>query len=299
MKNNDIYLYGMVLITNSFLLRDNFPEPDTYSEFTKLYRLPGGETGTAATVLANFGCSVIMDGTYLGNYTYTRIKEFYKDKTVDISHMYYDESFDGLEDYVFIDKNTRTPFGTFGEYYSNGLKRWNNPKVDDILSSKVAGIDPWFGEMTSKVVHTCKDNDIPYVTIDCPYDSEVHKNCAVNILSNEFLAPNYPGADRDELFEKYINSTDGLVIFTLGSKDIAYGRKGDKEVKHLSPFKVDVVSTLGAGDSFKAGCIYALLQNMNDDDTVRFAAATAASACTAFPLPLNPPTLDRVNAILS
>jgi len=296
MKNTDVYLYGMILITNSFLLKDRYPEADTYAEIAKKYILPGGETGTAATVLASLGCNVLMDGTYMGTKTYPLITDFYKDKSVDTSKLHLDPSFDGLEDYVIIDKNTRTPFGMFGGYYSDGLKRWNEPKEIDILSSKVVGLDPWFGEQTEKVVHICKDNHIPYVTIDCPYDSEAHRYSSVNILSNEFIEPNYKNQDRNELFQKYIDNSDGLVIFTLGAKDIMYGRNSGL-IKHFKPYSVPVISTLGAGDTFKAGCVYALLQGMDDDATVRFAADAAACACTVFPLPLNPPTLNKIKEL--
>ncbi len=299
MKKYDAYLYGMILITNSFLLKGSYPVADTYGEIRKRYALPGGETGTAATILSNFGCNVIMDGTYMGNRTYPQIIDFYQGKSVNTSRLYLDKSFDGLEDYVIIDQNTRTPFGIFEDYYSNGLKRWNDSVEEDILNSRVAGIDPWFGDKAMKVVQICKENHIPYVTIDCPYDSELHKYCSVNVLSNEFISVQYPDADRDELFEKYTANTDGLVIFTLGARDIVYGRKGpSEERKHFKPYSITVVSTLGAGDSFKAGCIYALVQNMKDDDLVHFAAATAACACTVFPLPLNPPRLDQINELI-
>ncbi|NLV35204.1 MAG: carbohydrate kinase family protein [Clostridiaceae bacterium] len=296
MKKNDVYLYGMILITNSFLLRDAYPEPDTYGEITQKYSLPGGETGTCATVLANYGCSVIMDGTYMGKNTYPQILKFYQDKSVDTSRLFFEADYDGLEDYVLIDKNTRTPFGTFAQYYSDGLKRWNRPLDEDIIASRVAGIDPWFEDQTLKVSRICKANGIPYVTIDCPYDSELHQNSSINVISNEFISTNYKDADRSSLFEKYISNTEGLVFFTLGSKDIMYGRKGQVP-RHFKPYTIDVVSTLGAGDCFKAGCVYALLQNMSDEDTVRFAAATAACACSVFPLPLNPPTLEKVRAL--
>lgn len=296
MKTNDVYLYGMILITNSFLLRDAYPEPDTYGEITHKYRLPGGETGTCATVLASYGCSVIMDGTHMGTNTYPQIIKFYQDKSVDTSRLFFDPDYDGLEDYVLIDRNTRTPFGTFAGYYSDSLKRWNEPLEANITASKVAGLDPWFEAQTLKVARICKTNSIPYVTIDCPYDSELHQCSGINVLSNEFISMNYKDIDRNSLFEKYTSNTDGLVIFTLGAKDIMYGR-AKQEVRHFRPYAVDVVSTLGAGDSFKAGCVYALLQNMNDDDTVRFSAATAACACSVFPLPLNPPTLDMVKAL--
>ena len=296
MDHNNIYLYGMILITNSFLLKDSYPKPDTYGEISKNYSLPGGETGTAATILSNLGCQVVMAGTYMGTHTYPQIVDFYKSKSVDTSKLYLDSTFNGLEDYVLIDKNTRTCFGTFDEYYSNGRIRWNEPQLNDILSSKVVGLDPWFGDMTHKVAVMCKEHHIPYVTIDCSYDCDTHKYSSINVLSNEFLSSYYKEDDRNLLIQKYIENTDGLVIFTLGSKDIQYGRKvqGNIVIKHFTPYFIPVVSTLGAGDSFRAGCIYALLKNMMDDDIVRFAAATAACACTVFPLPLNPPTLKSI-----
>lgn len=298
MKKYDAYLYGMILMTNSFLLKGPYPEPDTYGEIKKRYILPGGETGTAATVLSNLGCRVIMDGPYMGNKTYPQIIDFYKGKTVDTSRLYLDTSYDGLEDFVIIDQKTRTPFGTFEDYYTNGLKRWHEPLPEDILNSKVAAIDPWFEDKSIMISEICKENGIPYVTIDCHYDSIVHKNCSVDILSNEFISVNYPECDRDELIKQYIANTDGLVIFTLGAKDIQYGRKG-QDIKHLKPYSIEVVSTLGAGDSFKAACTYALLNNLKDDELVKFAAATAACACTVFPLPLNPPSLDQIHTMMS
>ena len=61
---------------------------------------------------------------------------------------------------------------------------------------------------------------------------------------------------------------------------------------------VEVRSTLGAGDTFKAGCVYGLLKGMTDEELVRFASACSAIAISRFPLPLNPPTLDEVNGLL-
>lgn len=46
------YLYGQILGTHSFWLKDGFLQPDEYSEISEKYFLPGGETGTAATGLA-------------------------------------------------------------------------------------------------------------------------------------------------------------------------------------------------------------------------------------------------------
>ena len=69
-------------------------------------------------------------------------------------------------------------------------------------------------------------------------------------------------------------------------------------MKRFSPYRVNVVSTLGAGDTFKAGVTYALLNQFNDDETVRFACAASASAVRKFPLPLNPPSLEEIFALM-
>ena len=109
----DAYLYGMILRTNSFLLKGDYPKADTYGEILKKYSLPGGETGTCATVLLSLGRSVKMDGTYMGRTTMPFIQDFYKDKACDLTSLHLDESFDGLEDNVLVAGNTRTPLGPF------------------------------------------------------------------------------------------------------------------------------------------------------------------------------------------
>ena len=67
----------------------------------------------------------------------------------------------------------------------------------------------------------------------------------------------------------------------------------------MRPLSVEVRSTLGAGDTFKAGCVYGLLHGMNDEELVRFASACSAVAISRFPLPLNPPTLEEVQGLIA
>lgn len=293
----NVYLYGMIVLTNSFLLQNEYPVADTYGEIKQSFILPGGETGTCATVLNSLGCNIKIDGPHMGYNTYPRIKEFYQDKSVDISSLTFDENYCGLQDYVLIDKTTRTPFGTFGSYFTDDIKRWNMPNENDIIDSTVVGLDPFFQEASVEVARLCQKHNKPFVVIDCPYDSEINKLSSINIVSSECMSQYYKDENRVELFEKYMDSSDNLVIFTFGSKPIMYGRK-ETGVKYLDPFKVNVISTLGAGDSFKAGCVYALLHKMSDEDTVRFASATAAVACMNFPLPLNPPTLENISKLI-
>lgn len=294
---NDVYMHGQILGTHSFLLRDGFLIPDEYSEISDKYFLPGGETGTAATVLASLGVSVKIDGTHIGTEVAGMLRKFYEDKKVDLSSLYFDSEYDGLMDYVLISGNVRTPMGMFQSLYESGVTRWNMPKEEDIASCRVAAIDPFFMEATMEAAKLCIKHNKPYVTIDCCHDDFLHENCAINVVSKECYNEHYKGMDLESLCELMKETTGGLVIITCGDGDMIYGRK-NQQIRRMKPFKVDVKSTLGAGDTFKSGCVYGLLKGMGDDEIVRFASACSAVAITRFPLPLNPPKLYEVNALI-
>ncbi len=295
-KRIDAYLFGQILGTHSFLLKGGFLQPDEYSEIQEQYFLPGGETGTAATVLASLGMSVRMDGTWIGKEVAPMLKDFYKDKRVDLSALNFTEDA-GVMDYVVISGLVRSPMGRFQQLFSSGKRFWNIPKEEDIAGCKAAAIDPFFGEDSLKAAQICKKINIPFVTIDSPHDSPLHKMAAVNVVSKECTGQHYKGMSAEEIVKLMQAETDGLTIITQGGGEMLYGRKGC-EIKRMKPFAVDVKSTLGAGDTFKAGCVYGLIMGMKDDDLVRFASACSGIAISRFPLPLNPPKWHEVELLL-
>lgn len=295
---SEIYMHGQILGTHSFYLKNGFLEPDEYSEIAAKYFLPGGETGTAATVLASLGVSVKIDGTIVGREVAPMLKKFYECKSVDLSSVTFDPDYEGLMDYVVVAGLVRSPMGTFGALYEPGAKRrWAMPKEADIENAKVVGIDPFFLEATQAAAELCVKHNKPYVTIDCAHTEYLHQHAEINVVSKECLGSKYKGQDRESVFEQLVATTDGLVIITSGEKDMLYGRRGEP-MKRMKPFSVEVKSTLGAGDTFKAGCLYGLLKGMSDDEIVRFASACSAVAISRFPLPLNPPTMEEVEKLL-
>lgn len=299
MTKHDIYLYGMTLVSTMNLLDGDFPELDTYGEIKESYILPGGETGSCAIVLASLGCSVKIDGNFQGSKTIDVLNKYLVEKyKVDMSGVYNDPTFDGVQDMILIAGNTRTCFGRFNSYYSNETKRWKTPAKEDIANSKVVGLDPFFMEQSDSVAQYCHELGKKYVTIDCKPESILHKYSEVNVISNEFIRNTYPNTDIAELFKTYTENTEGLVIFTFGSREIMFGRK-DQEIHKIKPYQVNVQSTLGAGDTFKAGAIYGVFREMSDEDIVKFAAATAGTVCSRFPLALNPPSLEMINDLIN
>ena len=295
--NPEAYLFGQVLGTHSFLLKDGFLRPDEYSEIAEQYFLPGGETGTAATVLSSLGVSVRMDGTWIGARVAPMLKAFYAQRRVDLSPLRMDWDDPGVMDYVVIAGLARSPMGRFQALFSSGKRFWNVPREEDILGCGAAAVDPFFGEESLLAAELCLRHDIPYVTIDCPHDSVLHRRAAVNIVSGECTSQHYAGMEAEDVMEQLRGTAEGLVILTQGEGEMLYGRRGGA-LRRMKPFRVPVRSTLGAGDTFKAGCVYGLLRRMGDEDLVRFASACAAVAVSRFPLPLCPPRLEEVLGLI-
>jgi len=289
-----VYLYGQVMATNSFRLEGEFPLPDSYSGIEERYFHPGGETGTAALILASLGLHIKVAGTHTGERNQAIIEEYFDKRGIDYSEIAHSD-FEGAVDYVFISGDSRTIFGEFGKYYQR-KEAWYEPASEEsIQNSLIAAIDPYWG---SEGIEYCKKHGIKFVTIDSPYDSNYCRYCEIIAISHEYLDSTYPGIKYEELMELYTSQTDGLVIFTMGNQPLYYSRKGSG-IKNMDIFHVEVKSTLGAGDSFKAGCVYALYQAVHenqivDETIVRTASAIAACACTCYPIAVNPPTKERI-----
>ena len=294
----DVYLFGMVLGTHSFMLKDGFPRPDEYSEISGHFFLPGGETGTAAAVLSSLGASVIMDGNRIGSEVGPLLKAYFGSRRVDMSPLTFTEDEPGVMDYVIISGDVRTPMGFFQQLFSTGKRWWSIPEKKDMEGCRAAGIDPFFGEESLTAAKLCTGLGIPYVTIDCRHDSPLHRHAAVNVVSHEYTAQQYPGMTNEDVFALMQPETDGLTVITQGAGDMLYGRKGGG-MHRMKPFKVDVKSTLGAGDTFKAGCIYGLLHGMEDGELVRFASACSGTAISRFPPALDLPTLEDVLELIN
>lgn len=293
----EVYLFGQVLGTHSFLLKDGFLKPDEYSEIQETYFLPGGETGTAATVLSSLEVSVRMDGTWIGTEVAPMLKAFYAEKTVDLNSLHFVDNDPGVMDYVVIAGLARSPMGRFQTLFSSGKRWWSIPREEDVVGCRAAAIDPYFRDESIRAAEICIRQEIPYVTIDCRHDSFLHQHAAVNVISHECTDTEYPDLPPEKIVELMQKESKGLTILTQGGDEMFYARAGEA-IHRMKPFSVEVRSTLGAGDTFKAGCVYGLLHGMHDDELVCFASACSAVAISRFPLPLHPPTLNEVQILI-
>jgi sugar/nucleoside kinase (ribokinase family) len=94
------------------------------------------------------------------------------------------------------------------------------------------------------------------------------------------------------LWERYHVSA----VVTLGERG-AMGFDG-KDIVRSPGFSVDAVDTTGAGDVFRAGFIYGLIQGWDLAQRLRFANATAAVSCTRLGAIGGVPALEDVLGLM-
>lgn len=299
----DAYAFGHVSTGRILRLKDPFPAADGYGEVVEDLENHSGEATGSSLVLAKLGLDVRLEGNWIGdNEPCRRTLSFLGSRGIDVSGLRVEPGYAGVREIVITDGHTRTVFGRYGDLLFT-TRQWDMPSLERMRGAKLAMVDPAFGEATSAVARFARELGIPLAACDTAPEGELAKSSAMLAISNEFLRREFPGTDvpgpdREALFRRYLEACPGLVIFTSGSGTIRFGRKG-RPPEELAPFRVEVIDSAGAGDSFRGGLAWGLLQGMSDRDTVRFAAAVAALVCTTTPGCVHPPSREQVEELLA
>ena len=297
-KSLDVYIYGMTVLSTIHRLKGPFPQADTYQEITQTTVMPGGEGGNAAILLSHWGLKTQLDGCMFSETTAGPLRAYFDRYGVDYSLLPTVPDFTGWRDIVFCDGESRTVFGWFQHHFSGERHWWTEPCEASIAAARCVALDPFFGATSQHVAELCVQHGTDYVTLDARWDDTLAQNARAIACSKEFLENAYPGADYGDLLEQYRRTCSGLVIFTFGSKEMLYASPEMKHRASLPTYPVTVQDTLAAGDTFRAGVVYGVVNDMPAEATVRFAAAAAAVACTRFPSILEPPSLDEIAALM-
>jgi sugar/nucleoside kinase (ribokinase family) len=292
----DVYLYGMTVLSTIHRLAGALPH-DGYAEIAETRVCPGGETMNAAMLLSGLGLRCAIGGPHWGTETRDVLTRYAERYDIDSSGIAFDAAYPGVRDVVLVASGHRSVLGSFGKYFSEQPGRWGEPDATAIERARVVAIDPFFGESSERAAKFARRAAKPYVTIDCAFDSALHRGAAATVVSREYRLQHHQGAHDEALLRQYADESPGLSIFTSGKEAIRYARR-DSAIHTAFPCEVPVTSTLGAGDTFRAGIVYGLVRGLSDDACVRFAAGLAALLCTRFPIADSVPSLDEVQAFM-
>jgi sugar/nucleoside kinase (ribokinase family) len=291
----DVYAYGVISSSTLHLLRQPFPPCDGYAEIAQTYSMTGGEALNSAIVLSRLGLRVLLDGNWLGDtLDGQRLLTTIQDYRIDARRLKVKKGYSGVHEIVFSDEKSRTIFGNYLDLLST-RRKWNIPRRVDLVQAQIVCVDPPFQAESALVGEYATQLGIPFVSIDCPYHHALSTAAAAVIVSGEFRCREYPHAPPPELFSEYQARAQGLVVFTAGSEAVLYGRKGEP-IKRFKPYRVRVIDSTGAGDSFRAGVIYGMLKKWSDDRIIQYASAVAGMVCERFPGVLNSPSHTEVAA---
>jgi sulfofructose kinase len=291
-----VYSYGVVASSTLFLLKDRFPTRSGYAEILKKYQNIGGEAANSSIVLSRLGSKVKLDGNWINpDDDANFLRNVFNKNLVDISRLSF-QSCKGPKEVLMVDSNSRTIFGTYAQLSDE--KSWNFPQKVDIQNAKVVSLDPFFDKASIQVIEYAKSFNKPVVTVDCKFDDPIFLSSDVAIISEEYLRDTYPDYSMPSIIRKYKECYDGMVVFTFGHQEIQYGSK-DKGFESMAPYRINSVDTTGAGDYFRAGIVYGVLNKWPIGKMIEFASALAAIVCQSIPGVLNSPGYDEVKSFMN
>ncbi len=258
----------------------------------------GGKSSTAIVTVGRQGfpaavCGVVGDDAN-GR---AQIKDFNR-HGVDTSHLVVDPNVDtaacvGLSD-----------IETGGRAFLGGLAKPRVLRADELDEAFIKGADylllenntdatrlaaTWMKEKGGEVMFDAdsyselQEAMIPYTTVFVP--------------SEFYYKTRYGDRDPIECCREMRAKGPHTVIITLGEKGCV-GIGPDGEEFSLPAFKVNVIDTTGAGDTFHGAYVCGMMMGLSPVECARWASATSAIKCTAIGGRAGQPTREMVKRFL-
>jgi len=258
---------------------------------------PGGQVATTMAACAALGLSASYVGT-IGNDDGGRlVREQLMVRGVDVRHV------------IVRPAPTRYAAILVDERHGERIVLWDRDErlavpALDIRSEWIAGARLLHVDQTDEAASTALaqvaraagvivTSDIEAVT---PQTEALLEAVSVPIFAEQTPSALTGEADAERALRKLRARHKGMLVVTLGALG-AMLLDGDD--LHVEPaFPVKAVDTTGAGDVFRAGFIFGLLNRMTPGDTLRFACAAAAIACSRPGAMESVPTRDEVAGLM-
>ena len=258
--------------------------------------LCGGQTATVAAACAALGLRSRYVGAFGSDENGKHVKEALSRHGVDLAHTVECQA-PNRTAVVLIDSNGRR---TVLWHRSERLTFAPDDIQPELFDARIVHVDDDDPDLALRAAHVARRAGA-VVTSDIEHVSqtveELFSAVTYPIFEQHLPAQLTGETDPERALRKLRRLNAGLLCMTLG-EDGAAALDGDRF--HVAPaFRVPVVDNTGAGDVFRGGFIYGLLQNWSVPDVLRFANAAAAVSCTRLGAIPSVPTLADVRHVLS
>jgi sugar/nucleoside kinase (ribokinase family) len=257
----------------------------------------GGQVTTALVACAAFGLRSAYVGTLGNDDNGHRVRQALTEARVDISHALV-RAAPNRHAVILVDERNGDRNVVWHRDPRMALRVEEIPS-DMIRSARLVHVDDLDEEASIAAARIAIAHGVPVTSdLDRVTDrtAELVGLSTVAIFSTHVLTALAGEQDAGRALRTLRTTHAGPLCVTLGTNGAMLLEQD--QLHHVPAFAVDAVDTTGAGDVFRAGFIYAMLQGYNLVDAMRFAAAAAAVCCTREGAMTSVPTLADVQRLL-
>jgi sulfofructose kinase len=282
-------------------LLPGYPQP--FGSFAKMQIekqeiLCGGQTATAMCACVRLGLRAKYTGVTGTDDNGRRVRRELERRGIDLTDVIIRDAQNQFA-VILVDETTGDRI-VLWDRDEKLLMREREIPVESIAAARVLHVDDVDQGAAIRAAEIARDAGVPVTSdIDRITDRTAELVAAVTVpIFAEHVPPQLTGAtDPERALRKLRERHDGLLCVTLGDRG-ALALDGDT-VHYAPAFQINALDTTGAGDVFRAGFIYALLQGFPAAEILRFANAAAAVGCTRLGALGGIPDLAEVTELLA
>jgi sulfofructose kinase len=281
---------------------ESFPRPDRKTQASQFGTINGGNAANAAVAIAHLGARASFAGPLGGPAGTDTVGDTFLSlaakEGIDCGGCPRIAGVPSPISAISIDARGER---AIVNYRDEGLTRARAQDPAALVADADAVIaDNRFPEFVRDVCAAARARNIP-VVLDAD-EPRRDSNALLTLVSHVIFSAEglRATAGTDHLGRALIDigkQTNAFLAVTDGSNDVLWLDNG--ELRQVPAYQVDVVDTLGAGDTFHGAFTLMMAEGVRERPAMRFAAATAALKCTRYGGILSAPTRAEVEAFLA
>ena len=283
-----------VITVDTIALVDQYPQEDERGVAKEIIRSGGGPAAVAAVALSRLGIRSAIVGTIGDDADGKEVLRIFEKEGVDTSGISIGNTATAGSVIVASKKNSSRAISTRQPVTQSPLNEsakkmisaaeWLHVDHVGVTRFNAAGITRGTG---------------PQISFDAGYGVENFDPSLVDLFvpTDRQMSLRYPGVSLSVALENDSTKSGNTVVATQGSAGSS-GYSPETGLVSASGFKVEVTSTLGAGDVFHGALIAQIIQGFELSQALRRANAVAALSCRGLDGQSMIPTTAELNAFL-